>query len=259
MKYLLIVLVLLNQICLLGQVDFYDLEETFWLNKKNEYLHFGKIGELGTTVNLNDILNDEFIEFDMISDTIAFRALNEYFLNEENPGYTTKLTVAEKTDSTLFLNVVLDRENQTGQNKIVKLYKSIANQNINQFRLKSISLIRSGESILIDSIGNVNVKKGWANDIPMKYNDQSEFGSYTGKLSDAQLYDLKYSLLRTGIFEEANLDNYRICSHCQEVTLMIEYDNELLKCTYNWAKPVLFPFLKEIRNVCNLENLNRVK
>jgi hypothetical protein len=167
MKQLYIIILLIYQIGLFGQVDIYDLEETFWINNEKENLIFGKIGEFGTEVNLNNILTDDFIEFHMINDTIAFRSI----FNDENPDYTAKFTIEEKTDSTLFLNLVFSIENKTDKNTVVKLYKSIANQSINQFHLKRISLISSGKSIIIDSTGNVKVKVDWATDIPVKYID----------------------------------------------------------------------------------------
>lgn len=255
MKHLYIIILLIYQIGLFGQVDIYDLEETFWINNEKENLIFGKIGEFGTEVNLNNILTDEFIEFQMINDTIAFRSI----FNEENPDYTAKFTIKEKTDSTLFLNLVFSIENKTDKNTVVKLYKSIANQSINQFHLKRISLISSGKSIIIDSTGNVKVKVDWATDIPVKYIDINEFGTYTGKLSDIQLYDLKYSLLRIGDLDEIDLNNFRVCSHCQEKNLEIEYNGEVLKCKFNWAKSILSPFLKKIINFSKLERLNKVE
>jgi hypothetical protein len=259
MKYLIILLFILSHINLLGQTDFFDLEETFWLNENDEYINFAKIKSSETFINLLGIMNEDLIEFHMLSDTIAFRSMNEYFHNEDNPGYTIKLIVQERTDTTLFLAKDELNQDSTNQKKLIKLYNSIANQYIDQFQLKSISINRSGESIHIDSLGKIEINKGWASDIPMKYNNESEFGYYKGKLSEAQLFDIKYSLFRIGILDGLELDNFKVCSHCQDKTLEIEFNDSKLIGKYNWAKVVLFPFHKEIRKYCNIEKLNKVK
>ena len=259
MKYLIILFFILSHINLLGQADFFDLEETFWLNKKGEYINFAKIKSSETFVNLLGIMDEDLIEFHMLSDTIAFRSMNEYFRDENNPGYTTKLIVQERTDTTLFLAMDELSQDSINQKKLIKLYSSIANQNIDQFQLKSISINRSGESIQIDSLGRIEVTKSWANDIAIKYNNESEFGYYQGKLSESQLFDIKYSLFRIGILDGLELDNFKVCSHCQDKTLEIEFNGSKLIGKYNWARVILFPFHKEIRKYCNFEKLNKVK
>lgn len=259
MKYIISLFLILNQILLLGQKDIYNLHGTFWLNKSDEYVIFGEPEKKETKVHFINFMDDDDTEFRMIHDTIVFRSIPEYLISEDTLSYAAKLTVGEITDTTLILILELPSDEKLHQKKAIRLYNSIANHNINQFGLKRISINSAGQTIIIDSVGNIQVTKRFPNDVPLRFINESEFGYYTGKLSKSQLWDIKFSLFRIGLLDGPDLDNFEFNSHYYEEKLKIEYNDSELIYKYNKPKAILLPFLIEIYKYCDIKKLNKVE
>jgi len=259
MKLVIVFLILLFQTQLINsQSKTANLESTFWINDDGDFISFGEPENNNTTIKLSDVIEGMFVSYYMFNDTIGFKGIDEVFEStSDHKSYTAKFKILAKTDSILTLNHV--SENSKMDDNQFKLYQSISNTDLSDFKLKEIKILKSGYELVIDSLGQINLKVDWPNDIPLKEIDQSKFGSYTGQLTKEQISNLKYNLLRVGYLKgiDFNFDMY--VSHIQKTEITIRYNEEITTHIYYWPNPTLGPFLSSIRNISDLETLDKIE
>ncbi len=244
-----------------GQIDSLSLENSFWINTKNEVISFGHIDNIdngirnshGTEKNalILTIAQDTIIlEGEEIRKDLFIAEVKEYkFLVQSFDSNALILKPISKSAIAFFES---DGE--------LKLSSLEAVDNFDGFDFESFIYEKKGYILNINTHGDIYLTLSepifWKMTDQLEF-DESIYGEYHGRLSTEELRKLSSTLSGIGISRGMDLNNVIACSHCNDIKIEVGFNGKKIEYSFNYPLIATIPIYRFIYEVVKIENLEK--